>query len=222
MHFNSSINNANIILFHDKNTKSYLEKLLTNNTNKYYYIEMEITDLNTSKMTDWKKKQYILDPNQSCGRTEECYIIWNSKFEFLKIAISINPYRCDKFIWNDIGNIRNKVTINSTRFYPKYNNISIDKLDIVLIKELTPPYPTYFKEIVGFSGSLFGGEKELILTMHNIYYNILNQYLNNNQFAGCDQQIIASMYVMYPNYFNKIYPKNNIDPWFYLYEYYSL
>tara|TARA_B110001450_G_C17360945_1_gene375495 strand:- start:30 stop:203 length:174 start_codon:yes stop_codon:yes gene_type:complete len=47
-----------------------------------------------------------MDPGKKCGRSIGCYVLWNSKFQFLKEAIDINPFKSNKFIWNDIGSMR--------------------------------------------------------------------------------------------------------------------
>ena len=55
--------------------------------------------------------------------------------------------------------------------------------------------------------------------MNNLYFDI---YVANNKFIGCDQQIIASIYLKNKELFNTITPNNIIiDKWFWLYYYYS-
>ena len=130
---------TNIIIFVGKNEKEYIKNIIgLNKKSKYLLIEKEIEDFEILKKYSndfWNWKESI-DPNKTCGRGQDCYKIWNSKFNFLKEAISLNPFNSDKFIWNDIGNIRNLPDFNhSLLTYPQYNKISENKLDVVLLRD---------------------------------------------------------------------------------------
>ena len=60
----------------------------------------------------------------------------------------------------------------------------------------------------------------LVLDLLNYYFEL---YIKNELFIGCDQQIISTLFMTNKKKFNIIYPcNNNIDPWFFLYEYYSM
>lgn len=60
-------------------------------------------------------------------------MIWNCKLSMILTAIQLNPYHSDKFIWNDIGNIRQDHLGFSLSNYPVYDKISTGKLDIICI-----------------------------------------------------------------------------------------
>ena len=215
--------NTNIIIFTCENEKSYLETILENNKNiQYTIIVKEISNFEINKLYPhiWENQEK-LDPGKWCGRARGCYQIWNSKFHFLKEAIEKNPYNSDYFIWNDIGNVRDSRTIPFLRNYPNKDNISQDKLDIVILKGFAR-LQDFFLDEVHFSGSMFGGHKNTILIIYDLYYKCFQHYIANNQFIGCDQQIISSIFVRNINLFNPIIPNNcKLDPWFYLYQYYS-
>ena len=223
---------ANIIIFVGQKERDYLKEIIQKNTNiKCILIVKELEDLPLSKKynTDFWLKQENIDPDLTkSGRGQDCYKVWNSKFHFLKEAIVLNPFGCDKFIWNDIGNVRDSAIINTclTRAYPKAEAISSDKLDIVLLQGFNDPAQLFFQNEVHFSGSMFGGKKEIILEVCELFYFYFDIYVRKNLFIGCDQQILATVFLKNRDKFNCVIPYNdnkcNIDKWFYLYKYYSL
>ena len=215
--------NTNIVIFTSKNDKSYLETILEDNKNiKSTIIVKELSDLEINKLyPDIWEGQEMMDPNKRCGRARGCYQLWNSKFHFLKEAIENNPYNSEYFVWNDIGNVRDKNIIPFLKSYPNKDKISQDKLDIVLLNGFAKVQDFFCNE-VHFSGSMFGGHKNTILMMCDLYYKYFQYYIVNNRFIGCDQQIISSIFVKHVNLFNPIIPREcKVDPWFYLYQYYS-
>ncbi len=130
---------TNIIIFTCKNDKSYLQNILDNNSSANYTIIIkELLSLEINKLYPaiWEDQE-TMDPNKRCGRRRGCYQLWNSKFHFLKEAIENNPYNSEYFVWNDIGNVRDKNIIPYLESYPHTCNISQDKLDIVLLNGFT-------------------------------------------------------------------------------------
>jgi hypothetical protein len=155
-------------------------------------------------------------------------MIWNSKMSLVAEAIALNPFSSDKFIWNDIGSLRDSrfLTENSTQLakYPLYDNISADKLDIVLIEDFRDPHKLIFQNDVHFSGAIFGGGREVFLKVIDLFYRNFDMYLQNGYFIGCDQQIQATCFQQAPELYNPIKPDPSnhvIDKWFYLYHHYS-
>ena len=219
---------TNIIIFVGKNEKEYIQSIVNRNDKcKYLLIEKEISDFELVKKfsSDFWNFQESIDPGKNCGRGQDCYKIWNSKFSFLQEAILLNPFDTDKFVWNDIGNIRNTNINECLTSYPNYANVSKDKLDIVLLKHFHNQGQLFFQNEVHFSGSMFGGGKDVLLELCNLFYIYFDIYTKKNLFIGCDQQIIATLFLKNPTMFNCINPNRNnngIDELFYLYKYYSL
>jgi hypothetical protein len=187
-------------------------------------IPIELEDIELAKKYNWSK-QYQLDKQTHTGRSKECYILWNSKLWFLKKAIEENPFLSDTFIWNDIGCLRthNKLIIQylSNR-YPIYEKISKDAIDIVLLRPFQNMNQHIFIDEVHFSGAQFGGHKEVLLRFYDLFYKRLDEHINKGVFVGCDQQTISSVYTENPQLFNCIIPnKSWIDPWFFIWQYYS-
>ena len=177
---------------------------------------------------------YSMDPQKACGRTIECYLIWNSKLIFMKEAIERNVYGSDKYVWIDIGSFRSADTLEH---FPVYERVSEDKIDIMLIQ---PYLPHEMNQLIFFNtvhlGGMFGGGIEAINKLFQIFYKALDIYIAGKQFAGCDQQILSTCYIRSPELFNLVIKnKDNQDNhindtwnndiwnvWFYLYKYWNL
>jgi len=221
---------CNIIIFTSLELVNFFENIKNNNKNlNLIIIVKEINDLDILKKydIDFWNYQNKLDYYSFIGRTKECYIIWNSKMNFIKEAIKLNPFNSDKFIWNDIGSMRNEYFFKFISYYPLYNNISSDKLDIALLSDYNDKTQIYFQHEKHLSGSIFGTSKDIFLKIIDLYYMYFDEYVKQNLFIGCDQQILSTLYIRHPELFNLINPyeknMNNeiIDEWFYLYYYYT-
>jgi hypothetical protein len=225
--------NCNIIIFTSSDLEQYFEDLRKQNTKlKMHIVIKEFHNLEIINKYNIWDDQYSKDPTPKI-RTKECYMIWNSKMNFLKEAITINPFNSNKFIWNDVGSMRdyNYIIKYGIFNYPKYNNISNDKMDIVCLINFDNKTKNikhkiinkeYFQNETHLSGSIFGGSKETLLKIIDLYYTYFQDYLDKNLFIGCDQQILATLYIRHPELFNLIKPElNTIDEWFYMYHYYS-
>lgn len=214
----------NIIIFTSSDLVNYFENIQHSNKElKLKIIVKEFNDLDILKkynLNIWDS-QYSLDPTPEV-RTKECYIIWNSKMNFIKEAIELNPFNSDKFIWNDIGSMRDIHYSQKIKNFPHYNNISNDKLDIVLIQKYENDY-YFFQNQTHLSGAQFGTSKDLFLKIIDLYYKYVDEYIENKLFIGCDQQILSTLYMNHKELFNLITPDNTIiDKWFYLYHHYLL
>jgi hypothetical protein len=229
-----AVRSANIIIFTTVDQEQKLMNLAMQNRKEPYAnknVKIIIKDLNeleiVKKYPDIWDDQYRKDPTPNI-RTKECYMIWNSKMSLVKEAISLNPFNSDKFIWNDIGSMRDVRYIHENYKniinYPLYSNISEDKMDIVLIENFKLPDQIIFQNEVHLSGALFGSSKETFLKVIDLFYQNLEMYLENGYFIGCDQQILATCVQQRPELFKLIQPDYSnriIDKWFYLYHHYS-
>jgi len=217
--------NVNLLLFTCKKDRPYLESILNTCSSQLNYkiVEKELMDMDIVKKypTIWEEQERI-DPNKKCGRKSGCYIIWNSKMALLQEVIKSNPFNTEYFIWNDIGNVRDSRILPYLKTYPLVDNISKTKMDIIILRGFSNPSQLFFQDEVHFSGSMFGGHRDVLLELSRSYYELFHTYIENKKFIGCDQQIMASLHLKYPQFINPIIPRNsNVDPWFFLYEYYG-
>ncbi len=207
----------NIIIFTSYELMDFFSKYHNQNKNVILVIkEFEELRIYKEYKTIWDYQHHIDD--QKNIRTKDCYVIWNSKLDFLKEAIELNPFKSDKFIWNDIGAVRDNLHKCYLIKYPKYDLISNDKIDIIMIKDFDNYEQKYFQDEIHFSG-MYGGSIKDIMRFHDLYYKMFDKYLKNGYFIGCDQQLISSVYLENKDLFNPI-ETYNYD-WFYLLKHYS-
>ena len=216
---------CNLIIFTSPELVDFIKEKRKDFADKTIIIEekLEENDIFKKYQDKWDY-QYSIDKLKYCGRTPNCYVVWNSKLTYLKKAIELNPFKSDKFVWTDIGCLRNldPIVLNKIKDYPKYERISDDKLDIVVISTISNKKQEYFQDEVHFAGAMFGGKIENIMKVHDLFYQRMDQFINENKFIGCDQQTIASIYNLKPELFNPIIPHNSfVDIWFYLWQLYS-
>ena len=219
--------NCKMVIFTSPNLVEYMNNVCQKNVlgALFTVIGMKMADFKLLKRYPLKVwiRQHAMDPQKSCGRTIECYLIWNSKLIFLKEAMERNIYGSDKYVWIDIGSCRttdpesNKMLVEH---FPRYENISNnDKVDIVLVN----PYAkeemnqVIFRNAVHLGG-MFGGNTRAINRLYGQFYKALDVYICGGCFAGCDQQILSTCYVHNQEMFNLIIPDSKKgDVWFYLY-----
>ncbi len=240
IYINNLFNNlnplSNIVIFTSDDLVDYLKQKIINNKNfKIIVKNFENIELFNKYKHIWDS-QYEMDLQKDNGRGIECYVIWNSKLNFVKEVIDINPFNSDKFIWMDIGLIRNNTYMEFLKTFPNYENISKNKIDISLLN-IFEKNNLFFQDEIYFSGAIFGGGIDIFKIFIEKYYNKFDDYVNNNKFIGCDQQIISSVFIENKQLINPIncYNKGDItlenskiikklfhlDYWFYLVYVYS-
>ena len=81
-----NLQEVNIIVFTQASDKQYLTDIFEQNKHVNYKIVVkELTDFEiVQKYPDVWEHQEKIDPQQHISRRKECYIIWNSKFNFVK------------------------------------------------------------------------------------------------------------------------------------------
>ena len=217
------LKDANLVVFTCEKDEPFIRDLLLENLSlRVVLMRKEIEEFRVSKQYPaiWEGQE-AMDPNPSCGRGIDCYKIWNTKFEFLKEAIDTNPFQSEYFVWNDIGNVREDNLIDYVSTYPSTNKFSRHKLDIVILNGYKEP-KLFFQNEVHFSGSLFGSHKDTLLDLYELFYLYFDIYVEKGYFIGCDQQIFSTLWMKHPDRINPVIPfTTQVDPWFYLYEYYS-
>lgn len=244
---------GNMVIYTSPELSAYFQSIINKKRNP---MNIMIVPRDLHKLPIYEKYSHIWDHQEELDRgnnseqvrsrrSKDCFVLWNSKLEFLRETIDWNPFGSDKFVWNDMGNVRNPHIRDIISVYPKSDCISEDKVDIVLIantvenpnnqmknielyrKQLLAggKVPCFQNEII-FSGSIFGSSAATLLKMHKLFYEMFDYYLSENKFIGCDQQIMASVFVAHPELFNLVDPRNvrlhpGINPWFCLQYYYA-
>ncbi len=223
--------NINLIIYTASDLVYIFEKyLITHNNFKLAIKNFEDISLYNKYKEIWEH-QYQKDKQKNTGRSYYCYILWNSKINFITETIDLNPFGSDKYIWIDVGCVRNNIYGNVIKnFGNGFNKISQNKIDIVLLKDFTSIQlnQKYFQDEIHFSGAIFAGTTDTFKKYSKLYYEKFDEYVKNDKFIGCDQQIISSVYLENIDLFNPINPKTfiqtsklKLDPWFFLLFYYS-
>jgi len=226
-YWSRTITTKNIVIFTNKEGSIVLSKYF--NLNNYCVIQRELDEFPVVNMyaNKWWLQQQL---DNEKNRTKYCYMIWNCKISMVMEAIGINPFNTDKFMWNDIGNIR-KPDINvNLKHYPKYNKISDDKIDVSCltnrhnITRLAKDVRYIGDNIKSlpkrrFSTSIMSGDINSWHHIASIYYYYLDKFINADIFAGCDERMLTYCIIRHPQLFNVIIPHNIVyNKWFYLYE----
>lgn len=227
-HFSKTPDYCSLVVFTSASTAPFLETLLPPEKRTCLVIR-EFTDLRFYQhYFSILEEQAAMDPQKHI-RTKECYVVWNSKLDFVKEIIDTNPFQADRFVWSDIGNIRHPH--RHVGWCPTFQNIDPERIDLVLIQPFSEEEEGqhFFFNTVHFSGSIMGGSADAFSALHTIYYEtILEDYLQEDRFIGCDQQLLASAYMKCPGLFHVLRPPltssapTSVDPWFYLHRYYSV
>lgn len=225
----------NLVIYTSADLVDYFNIYIENKSNiKIIIKEFEDIPLYKKYLHIWNLQEK-LDRSKYTNRTYQCYVLWNSKLNFIKETVELNPFNTDKFMWLDIGAVRTSDIFTYLSTFPKYENISINKIDIVMIEDYQNYNQKFFQDEIHLGG-LYGGGIDILLKFHELFYMKFDEYLENNKFIGCDQQIISSVYLENNHLFNIINPNNdcytesnklipvmkNIDIWFYLLYYYSV
>lgn len=195
-------------------------------------IECNIKDFLVYKYLDQWKEHLNIDHEKKIHNIN-LYMIWNEKSNFIKKTIDLNPYNTDYFYWTDIGAFRD--TDITKKYYLNYPNKTTDKILLLQINQFTVNEinqiynfnnnnNTNTKNIFQYQnrigGGIFGGHKDNCLIWHKKYYDMLDTFFKNNQFAGKDQSIMATVAILNPELVIVVnHDKKLFDEWFYLQEY---
>ena len=172
----------------------------------------------------WKKYKnkwidhYKIDP-EAFRHSPELYAIWANKVIWLEDAIKKNYFNTKYFQYTDFGSVRIKPSYNLINNYPIINHYKHDKLLISLINEFTDDDYIIKDTIIGeflnkdrVACGFFGGNINACIKFRIEYEIMLNNYFNNNIFAGKDQSIVNSLILAKPELFTII----KVNHWFYM------
>jgi Bacterial protein of unknown function (HtrL_YibB) len=183
-----------------------------NNTHIVSLSKSNLSVLHEFGGMDFWSHQHRLD-HERMIHSPDLYIVWNSKSNFLKQAIMLNPFHSNFFAWVDIGYLRNSA-LNGKRMI-RYLPPTLLKHQVMLLD---------VRELVGgikyVGGGFIGGFKHGLLNWITAYYDVLHS--NNQTFIGKDQPWMFSTCLQFPGLCLLIQPNSKYgDPWFYMAPYLS-
>lgn len=175
---------------------------------------------------DWKRdrERAIHNPN--------LYIIWNEKSMFVKRAMELQAFPTEFYMWCDIGCFRSSEDLALFRSgWPSKAFLETAQRNKMYFLNIEPFVASDFELLPnGFTrsfetcnrigGTMFLGHRQIFRQWIDTYYYYLSEYFKKDYFAGKDQNIMASIYVLHPNLFHLVRPGEGGDPWFYLQRYF--
>lgn len=188
-----------------------------------HIVDCQIKDFYVYKYLDKWKQNHSIDREKS-KHNINLYMIWNEKSNFIKRAIEIDPFKSKYFYWTDIGAFREPQRMDQFIDYPQRVTEKVLLLQIEPFKPhekmINPDkIKNNFYNVNRIGGGIFGGAKDYCLKWCTKYYEILDKFFKNDQFAGKDQSIMATVAILNPDLVRIVSPNGaKYDPWFYLEE----
>jgi len=156
----------------------------------------------------------------------ELYAIWYEKKEFVLKTIAANPFNHEKFLWCDAGGFRITSWFDRLQDFPNADMIHPTKFFLLNIEaftnsELSNSFSDFSK--LNRIGGGYLAASAATWKQFSIKYDImLNRYREKELFVGKDQNIIASMYVEDPEFFDLVPSDGSCEnAWFYPQLYFS-
>ncbi len=228
--FLSVVINCYLVIY--TNNIDIFEKYKDNQRIKIIFKDFE--DFKTYKY-DWLSNH---NNNTSLKHVDsKLVMLWNEKIHFVKE--SINYFNTEYYGWCDIGYFRNRkndTNINDIILWPSLekinkldknkiyyalinnNNTQINELKLLINNKNTNnlPIEPINENYDVIAGGFFITSKTKLKLWHNIFYNKLKLYFNNNYLIKDDQTIIKDCIFSNEtkNNFILIDEKNNLDNWF--------
>lgn len=223
---------CNMVVFTDETSIERLKEQRKMHLDKTKFIILPLETFYTYRFMDYWKKDHERDHEKGYHHPY-LYMVWAEKSMFVKRAIEYNYFDSEFYCWADIGMIRKETDIPYINKFPNsaiLATLEKDKMYLLNVEDFkeheleNKTISEQFRYITArIGGTLIMGHKDIFPTWINIYYNTLHQYMENNLFAGKDQSIMATIYVILRESLIKLVKPidSPIDPWFYLLYYFG-
>jgi hypothetical protein len=227
-----------IVIFCDQESNDMILKLREWNIQNTLIINKPFNQLYCNQYIDHWHKDYERDYEKHI-HNPNLYIIWNEKNKFVEQAININFFKTDYFCWCDIGCFRDNLENYSEKYklFPiidtntNKNKITLFNIlpfeenevqQIIQMKHNEIPFSNIItNKDVRISGTIYLGHINAWKLFIPVYYKILEKFIENDCFAGVDQNILATLVVLYPSIVNRIDGRCYRD-WYYFQEYFTI
>jgi hypothetical protein len=196
--------NCNLFIVTEEKFKSFIEK----NRSKRYKTYIKIDVLENAKFykyrsqmvkilesEDYKKK--ISYPDRVECKLPEYNIIQYSKFGWLEDCIELNPFGSKYFFWMDAGISRFFLNVKLSNNYPGINGYNLIKKNKFIIQK-RKDLETFVIDDNFFwgaenllKGTMFGGNKEVVLKISNLVEEKFEFFLNKNMLNN--EQLILTL-----------------------------
>jgi hypothetical protein len=221
--------NNPMIIFCDEKNIDIIRALRKENMSKTKIIKTNWDEFYSYRYINFFIQHQQLDTEVNRGHNAYLYMVWAEKSNFLKRAIEMNPFSTEYFLWVDIGCFRKPNTQYLHWPNPKriqeipHNKVLLlsvypfteEELSVSKIHDLPS-----FQFINRIGAPIFGGGKDILLTWHKKYYEMLENFIHMDRFIGKDQSIMNSVYLLNQDICELVTWKQPCnDIWFYLQEF---
>ena len=164
--------------------------------------------------------------NTQNTHSPELYAIWYEKKEFILKTIAANPFNHEKFLWCDAGGFRITSWFDRLQEFPNPDIIHPTKFFLLSINPFTESELNNtlsdFSKLERIGGGYLAASASTWKQFSIKYDIMLNTYKERGLFIGKDQNIIASMYIEDPKFFDLVPTDTTCeDAWFYPQLYFS-
>lgn len=225
----------NMVIYCEQDWVDRLQELRKEFAQKTHIIVLPWAEMRCAAetMLAYFRKDWARDHEQSY-HNPLLYILWNEKTDMVRRAISTNPFSSEYFCWCDIGCFRKSEEMEMFQNWPSSNFLSTAYTDKMYMLNIHPfdeddhvvlsnGLTRCFRHKTRIGGTIFLGHRNAWNAWHTAYYNTMDSYMRHDYFAGKDQNIMASVAVLYPSLVYLVEPSHNPcdgDPWFYLQRYF--
>lgn len=210
-HFSNMLSlDTNLIVFTEE---KYLDFISQRRTNLDTLIIMkEIKDLYTYErysdiiISNLSNNRYRENhPNPICPEvTQPLYnILVTNKMKFLEEAVSFNPFSTEYFFWMDGGYTHSTISLKDITWdiSPLFNS----KFSIMALSAVSPllnPRSFFYEYRDPITGGFFGGRREDIRVISEIYYLIMDCIIDSYNITDDDQYYMTLLISRYPELFS--------------------
>jgi hypothetical protein len=196
----------------DNLNKTYILKKPFENT--YYFKHLE-------KLKELQTK-FIIKNGYIEHETPMYIILNNNKFNFMELAIELNPFKSSHFVWMDFG--INHVAKNTELIHEWITNVpdKIKQLCINPYTETNSPKEHFQYIYHNMAGGLFSGSSQNLLKYCNLFKQKTEEIYNNDWYQ-IDEAVMTMVQRENPDLFdlfygdyqgiisNYLYPVHNMD-----------
>jgi hypothetical protein len=225
--------NAYMVIFTDEQSYDTIYNLRKNHIDRTKIITLTLSDFYCYKYMYYWNKDHIRD-HEKAYHHQYLYMIWSEKSNFIKLSIELNPFDTEFYMWCDIGMIRD---VNCIKYISNFPNKEVikdlkkDKVYLLNITEFTEEdlkindateifrYQNNSVRIGG--GGIFGNVASLKIWIR-LYYEMLDEFIKRDYFAGKDQSIMTCVYLKNKDLIELVKHKPcPFNHWFYMIYYLS-
>jgi len=223
---------GNMVIFTSESTLPMLKEYREDKMGKTKFITLELTDFYTYRFWKYWKRDHQRDHERG-HHNPYLYMIWAEKSMFIKKAMDLNPFNSEFYCWTDIGMVREEQQIQHINKFPRsviLDRLKRDKVYLLNIDDFTQQElqssliseKFRFLNTARIGGGVILGHKDVLPRWIELFYDMLNHFIDKDFFAGKDQSLMAFVYLQNKDLIELIKPINSpIDPWFYLLYYFG-